>query len=64
MHKITVKITAEGKTEIAVDGVTGRSCKDITKAIEAALGRVEADTTKPEFHLTVPAAQRIAQKGS
>jgi hypothetical protein len=46
-----VKITIEaGTPTIHVQGVKGRSCKDITKALEAALGETSESKSTNEFY--------------
>ena len=55
---ITVTITPDGKTVLAVKGAPGSSCKDLTKSLEAALGHVTDDTNTPEYH------QHVSQKDS
>lgn len=51
-----VKITIEGGTPtIHVQGVKGRSCKDITKKLEAALG--SATKSKPTGEMYEQAKQ-------
>lgn len=47
---ITITITPEGETEIAVKGVKGKGCQSLTAAIEKALGTVETDTPTREMH--------------
>jgi hypothetical protein len=39
-HTVTVHIEKDGGTKISVDGVKGKSCLDITKALEENLGTV------------------------
>jgi hypothetical protein len=51
MAKIIVKIGKNGKAEIKVEGQAGQSCKDISKNIINALGKVEKDEETEEFYL-------------
>jgi hypothetical protein len=48
-HTITVVIEKDGKTNIKVDGMKGKSCLDITKLLEDALGTVEKRTPTREM---------------
>lgn len=41
---VTVLIAKDGGTTISVDGVKGKSCLDITKALEENLGTVSERT--------------------
>jgi len=44
-QEITIDIPLHGEISVSVAGVKGKSCKDVTKALEAALGT----TTKDEL---------------
>lgn len=51
--KEIIKVTFDGSggSTIAVEGVKGSSCKDLTAALEAALGAVVvSDTDTPEMY--------------
>jgi len=41
MKKIRIRIGKDGKTTVQVEGCTGPSCVDLTKAFEQAVGDVE-----------------------
>jgi len=47
---IIITIDNDGATEIQVDGHKGPGCKDLTKALEDALGSVSGDRLTNEFH--------------
>jgi len=49
-HKIVVRVSPDGKTEVRVDGLKGASCKDVTKALERALGMTAGDKTTAEYN--------------
>lgn len=49
MEEIIVDISPEGEVKISVKGVKGKSCKDLTKALEAALGDVKESKTTREY---------------
>ena len=49
-HQIKVSIGKDGSTEIAVVGYPGAKCKDITKTIEKALGKVTDDQKTDDFY--------------
>ena len=46
---ITVEIDLDGSSTVSVAGVKGKKCKDITRQVEAALGKVTADTPTQEM---------------
>ena len=50
----------EGSSTVETTGFKGASCKDATRAIEAALGQVTQVQKKPEFH-AVGAVKQAAQ---
>ncbi len=50
-----VEISEDGEVRITVKGIKGKSCKDATRQIEQALGRVTQDTPTPEMHEEVKA---------
>ncbi len=39
MPQIVVNVSKEGKTTVTVQGVTGSGCRELTKALESALGK-------------------------
>ena len=48
--KLTFRIPLHGNPSLTVEGVKGESCKDVTAALEAALGTVVSDTPTNEFY--------------
>jgi hypothetical protein len=51
---VTIVVSKDGKTvQVEAHGFTGGECKDLTRGIEAALGTVTSEETKPEFHEAV-----------
>ena len=63
MQEIKLTIGTDGKVNIDVAGVKGPACKDLTKSIEAALGKTESVEKKPEFYQqqAAGAKQQISQ---
>ena len=49
MQKMIVTIGADGSVKVAVHGVKGRSCSDVSRAIESALGKVTSDKKTSEY---------------
>ena len=47
---IKVTISPEGDTTIAVEGVVGRSCTDLTKDLEKALGSPLSSRKTADYH--------------
>lgn len=49
MPQITVTIDQDGDTNVAVQGQPGPGCKQLTAAIERAIGQTTKDQTTPEM---------------
>ena len=49
-EKILIKISEDGSVSLEVIGVKGKSCVDLTKDLEEALGVVTKRVNKKEFH--------------
>lgn len=56
MPTITVRVSPTGETVIETTGFQGKACQDATRQLEAALGKVEAETKKPEFFQSAAAS--------
>ena len=52
MSQVIVRILPDGKVEVKVAGVGGSSCRDVTKALEKALGNTVSDKVTDEFYKT------------
>jgi hypothetical protein len=50
MEEVIVNVDAEGNVKVEAKGVVGKRCATLTAAIEAAIGRTQADQKKPEFY--------------
>jgi hypothetical protein len=62
MAEIIVTVDKEGNAEIAVNGVSGKSCKEITANLEKALGTVISD--KPTSEMFEQEVNRHVDAGS
>lgn len=49
---IVITIDTDGSTTIAVNGVAGRKCKDLTANLEKALGKTISDTPTKDMIIT------------
>jgi hypothetical protein len=54
-ERIIIRIDPSGNPTIKVEGHPGPGCKDITKAVEKALGTVVSDKTTNEYSLPAQA---------
>lgn len=63
-QRITVRVKPDGSLEVAVDGVSGASCHDVTRALEKALGARTGDKRTPEFFQKAAERSTLRQKGS
>lgn len=50
MAEIKIRIGKDGKVNLSVAGVKGGACKDLTKALEKALGLVESTKATSEMY--------------
>jgi hypothetical protein len=50
MHEVKVTIQKSGVAEIQVNGLKGKSCKQVTDELEKALGKKTEDRLTPEYH--------------
>ena len=64
MREIRLIIGKDGKVNIDVAGVKGSACQDLTKSIEAALGRTESVRKKPDFYQQQAAGAKQRLGGS
>lgn len=53
-EKIKVKISKTGEIEYEVEGVKGKKCKDLTKAIDAISGKIISSEVTGEYCQTDP----------
>lgn len=51
MEQIIVTIDPEAAVKIEVKGVAGSGCKELTAALEKALGETTGDSKTHEYHL-------------
>jgi hypothetical protein len=64
MKEIKIRIGKDGKINLSVAGVKGGACKDITKALEKALGMVESTKATPEMYEQQQTQQNEQSQGS
>ena len=50
MERIIVQISKQGGVKVKVDGCSGPSCSDLTKALENALGKTTGDEKTSEYY--------------
>lgn len=50
MAEIKIEIGLDGKVAVAVNGVKGQSCMELTKNIEKALGKAVSSTPTEEMY--------------
>lgn len=60
-HKVVVKVAADGKVTVSVQGLAGASCTDVTRAVEAALGEKTDEKRTPEFFQRADNAATLRQ---
>jgi hypothetical protein len=60
---IQIIVSPTGQTTVQTKGFAGSSCRQATKALETALGIVEADQPTAQMYQSESAAQQIHQSG-
>lgn len=64
-EQVIVEISPTGEVSVKTQGFTGATCKQATKALEAALGNTLKDDHTREFHqgaaCTLPQQQQAGQ---
>ena len=61
---IEVIVSPAGETKIETRGYQGSGCRDATRLLEAALGQVVHERSKPEIYQSEIQAQSIRQDGA
>ncbi len=51
MKTIEIVVSPKGESQVETKGFTGNSCREASKFIESALGKVSDEALKPEFHI-------------
>lgn len=57
-ENIKVVIAKDGSTTVSVNGVAGKSCTDLTKNLERALGKQASQTKTAEYTKPARAGRR------
>ena len=63
MHQVKVIIAPDGTTEVKVEGVAGTKCKDVTRALESALGKTTTSKPTDEMYKTEAQIQQRQDLG-
>jgi tRNA A37 threonylcarbamoyladenosine biosynthesis protein TsaE len=61
MTNLEITVDAEGGATVKVQGHAGPGCTEVTKAIEAALGKTTDDVKTPEFYRQQGNQQKAGQ---
>lgn len=59
MSELIIEIKPDGAVTVSVEGMKGSGCKDVTKAIEKALGTTQSTKPTKEMSEVQKNAQRI-----
>jgi len=54
MQTIEIIFSTDGRSRIETRGFTGSRCKDASRFLETALGKVSSENLTAEYHQTVP----------
>lgn len=64
MPNIKIKIDKKGSVNLEVDGATGVTCTDLTKAFETELGTVTDVQQKPEYYHVIDGQEIHVNEGN
>ena len=59
MKTIEIVVSSKGDSKVETKGFIGNSCREASKFIESALGKVAGGTLKPEFHIQTPSQNSV-----
>jgi hypothetical protein len=59
---IEILVSPTGETTVQTKGVTGPSCRELSKSIEDALGQSTGERLTAEFHQQQPVTQQVRQQ--
>lgn len=62
-HRIIVRVSPDGEVKVSVEGLSGASCADATRAVERALGATTADAKTAEFNKVAAQGPQVRQGG-
>lgn len=58
-HRIKISVSKAGQAKVSVEGVAGETCKDVSRAIENALGKTISDEHTAEYQESPEIAQAV-----
>ena len=59
--KIEITVGTDGSTRVATHGFSGSACRDASRFLELALGKITAETHTAEYH-QAESAQSVDQQ--
>ena len=59
MKTIQITVLPTGESVVETEGFIGNECREASKFIESALGKVAGETLKPEFHIQSDAENSV-----
>ena len=59
MKSIEITVSPKGESQVETKGFTGSQCREASKFIETALGKVAGESLKAEFHLQGPTQNSV-----
>lgn len=59
MRTIQITVSPTGESVVETEGFVGSECREASKFIESALGKVAGETLKPEFHVQSTAENSV-----
>lgn len=60
--QIVIVVSPTGESTVETRGYVGASCKDASGFLESALGTVQSETLKPEYHQRESTANKTSNR--
>ncbi len=61
MKTIEITVAPNGQAKVETKGFTGAQCREASRFVETALGKVTGEQLKPEFHVSTGNEQQLRQ---
>jgi hypothetical protein len=58
---IEITVSPQGQTKVETKGFSGSECREASRFLELALGRITGETMTAEFHQNQSVAQQLKQ---
>ena len=63
MKTIEIIVTPKGESRVETKGFIGSECREASRFVESALGKMSSETLKPTFHIQNSADHSVENLG-